>query len=934
MKKFSSLILMLLLTFGIFSTSLPQDYPATGNNTSNTNIFNIQNQNFDGQNFPSTFALATVVPGNGSTSGNGRAPQGSRRFINTKYIITSAEITASGLVGAVTSVGWRWNVPSPPAATAPTSQSATSTGNLRVYLKDTLGSAVTIAGTRIDTNGAGFTKVIDGTITIPTGLAEINIDVPVGGPGTSVYTPTPGSAVILIFVYRTTTAILPTPTGSPNVFCNNLGGNLLTYQSQTVGGDLGAASTFRPETRFGFNQLPDDVGISATNLLNGRIFSVGKSYDFTATVKNFGSNPQTIVPVSYTVDGGSPIGPVNTVGPIPSNGTENVTFSGGNALTGLAAGPHVIKIYSALAGDGNTGNDTLTININVLNKVTTYPLVETFTNPVDWTVLIENAVGGTALWGLDTARNPDGLAGNTIAKANFFSASIGRREVLRSPELDLTGLTNPIVNFYVAYRTFATEQDSLEVVVSTDGGLTFFSASTIYNKADLSVPSLATLTALTTLYRPTDQIQYRHETISLANVAGNTNVVIGFRAKSRFGNNLWLDNVIVSDADGLCTDNVIAPGPYNCNSAVTVDFLTVGLVAPVLVNNDNISINKSLSENSFVGNFVSTEGSLVVNSGIQTDNPTGGTLQVAQYDNDASVQGAGIAPNTTATAPDGTIFTPDVVYQDFWFNLTYTGNDKLGYANYEIDIDFTPLVFNNSDKVYIVKRTDRTGQWVALNTTRTGNILTAAGLNDFSDFAIAGDSVNNPLPVELTSFTSIINRRDVTLNWTTAKETNNSGFDIERNSNGTWSKVGNVTGNGTSSTPNSYSFSDRGLASGSYSYRLKQIDFNGNFEYFNLSNEVNIGIPSKFELSQNYPNPFNPSTTINYDLPFDSKVSIKLFDMSGKEVATLVNETRVAGYYTVNFNASNLSSGVYFYRISAEGSGNNFTATKKMMLLK
>lgn len=187
------------------------------------------------------------------------------------------------------------------------------------------------------------------------------------------------------------------------------------------------------------------------------------------------------------------------------------------------------------------------------------------------------------------------------------------------------------------------------------------------------------------------------------------------------------------------------------------------------------------------------------------------------------------------------------------------------------------------------------------------------------------------LPVELSSFVSTVTGNSVTLNWATSSETNNSGFDIERSSvNGTWSKIANVSGNGTSSVGHNYSYTDRNLSSGIYNYRLKQIDFNGNFEYFNLSNEVNIGLPLKYDLSQNYPNPFNPSTVINYDLPFDGNVSLKIFDMSGKELLTLVNEVKTAGYYSVKFNAANLSSGVYFYSISA----GNFTSTKKMMLLK
>ncbi|MFZ1321262.1 MAG: T9SS type A sorting domain-containing protein [Ignavibacteria bacterium] len=195
------------------------------------------------------------------------------------------------------------------------------------------------------------------------------------------------------------------------------------------------------------------------------------------------------------------------------------------------------------------------------------------------------------------------------------------------------------------------------------------------------------------------------------------------------------------------------------------------------------------------------------------------------------------------------------------------------------------------------------------------------------------------LPVELTSFTSSVINSVVVLNWGTSSELNNSGFDIERSdvkgqTSKVWTKIGSVTGNGTSTVGHNYSYTDRNLSSGTYSYRLKQIDFNGNFEYFNLSNEVNIGIPTKFELSQNYPNPFNPSTKINYDLPVDGKVSLIIFDLSGKEVKTLVNEVKTAGYYTVNFNGANLSSGVYFYRINLEGQGISFAEIKKMTLIK
>lgn len=191
-----------------------------------------------------------------------------------------------------------------------------------------------------------------------------------------------------------------------------------------------------------------------------------------------------------------------------------------------------------------------------------------------------------------------------------------------------------------------------------------------------------------------------------------------------------------------------------------------------------------------------------------------------------------------------------------------------------------------------------------------------------------------PLPVELSGFNAAVNNNFVTLNWTTSNELNNSGFDIERKSaNGEWSKIGFVNGNGTSTAPVTYMFNDKFLSTGKYNYRLKQIDFNGTYEYHNLVNEINIGVPEKYSLSQNYPNPFNPTTTINYEIPADGIVSLKLYDISGKEIKNLINEFKPAGYYSLQINAGDLPSGTYLYRLSAAGN-QDFSSTKKMILTK
>ena len=201
----------------------------------------------------------------------------------------------------------------------------------------------------------------------------------------------------------------------------------------------------------------------------------------------------------------------------------------------------------------------------------------------------------------------------------------------------------------------------------------------------------------------------------------------------------------------------------------------------------------------------------------------------------------------------------------------------------------------------------------------------------FSGLTYIWDGVCGLLPVEMSLFNFSVVRRDVKLNWTTATETNNSHFDVERSAvNGQWLKIGSVKGNGTTLSSMNYSFTDRELNTGKYNYRLKQIDFNGNFTYFNLNSEVNIGIPGKFDLLQNYPNPFNPSTIISYDLPYDVNLTLKIFDISGREVSTLVNEFQTAGYYSINFNSSNLASGIYIYNLTANG----LTLSKKMLLVK
>ncbi len=190
------------------------------------------------------------------------------------------------------------------------------------------------------------------------------------------------------------------------------------------------------------------------------------------------------------------------------------------------------------------------------------------------------------------------------------------------------------------------------------------------------------------------------------------------------------------------------------------------------------------------------------------------------------------------------------------------------------------------------------------------------------------------VPVELSSFTANVSNGNVVLNWITATETNNKGFEVQRSNGGEYQTIGFVQGNGTSTQQHSYTYSDQNVANGAYNYRLRQVDFNGASEYSQVV-EVSINNPVEFNLAQNYPNPFNPSTKINYSLAVDSKVTLKIFDILGQEVTVLLNENIAAGNHNVTFDASKLNSGVYLYKIEANGvDGSSFTSVKKMILTK
>jgi hypothetical protein len=287
------------------------------------------------------------------------------------------------------------------------------------------------------------------------------------------------------------------------------------------------------------------------------------------------------------------------------------------------------------------------------------------------------------------------------------------------------------------------------------------------------------------------------------------------------------------------------------------------------------------------------------------------------------------ASNTVSrTTNGGTTWTAQATTMGLVSGLEYIHNTPIAYAAGANGL-FTSL--------------DNGATWTTdLVPTGTANLLSVR-FNESGTVGFAGGAggvllkniVPPVVPVEFTAFNATVGSGKVNLSWSTATESNNQGFEVQRKVNdiedAQFITVAFKQGAGTTTLSQNYFFTDdlTGIEANSVSYRLKQIDFDGRYAY---SEEILIDnvAPDKFELAQNYPNPFNPVTTINYQLPVSGHVTLKVFDALGKEVSTLVNETKTGGRYSIEFDGSQLSSGVYFYELRS----GNFVSVKKLLLMK
>jgi predicted outer membrane repeat protein len=401
---------------------------------------------------------------------------------------------------------------------------------------------------------------------------------------------------------------------------------------------------------------------------------------------------------------------------------------------------------------------------------------------------------------------------------------------------------------------------------------------------------------------------------------------------------------------------------------------------------NNESSSPELYNCVFINNESTTYGGAFYNKTLSSP-----TIVNCTFTNNNSNYGGAIANNATNATY---ACTPTIINSIFWGNTASSGNEiynnnstpAISYCDIEgsggssswdanlgtndgNNIDSDPLFYDAGNVDYRITQSSpcveagddnansettdiRGGGRKLLSTdyTQVGTIdMGAYEHNTNTDPA-------SPTPVELVSFYYEIvegtstNSTAILLKWETATEINNYGFEIEKSvassqiSEKEWKVLSFTEGHGNSNSPKYYEYLDETPIVDSVEYRLKQIDTDGAFTYyaqtltvseFGVTGVENV-IPKEFSLSQNYPNPFNPSTTIKYGLKTDSNVRLTIYNIIGQEVATLVNQKQQAGNYSVNFDASNLASGAYIYRISATSTGSvtDFVSVKKLLIMK
>ncbi len=301
--------------------------------------------------------------------------------------------------------------------------------------------------------------------------------------------------------------------------------------------------------------------------------------------------------------------------------------------------------------------------------------------------------------------------------------------------------------------------------------------------------------------------------------------------------------------------------------------------------------------------------------------------------------------NDAGTTMYGSPFTDGALTIDKRHNMNWiiSGGDGINFGLTTVSLRLEGMGIPDITSLSDLSLVLSTGASGGLFSSATGTTSDASvnrttmSLPDLNNTFYFGSTNGNALPVTITEFYSVVNQNNAFLYWSTSAELNNSGFELQRSEDRTqWKPIGFIKGNNTTNELNSYSFSDKNLKTGKYYYRLKQIDYNGNYEFFDLASTVSIGKPVNSDAFQNYPNPFNPSTNISFSIANDSYVQLYVYNITGEVVKNLIDGNLNAGYNSINFNGEGLASGVYFYRIIVKNPEGNIILSKikKMLLIK
>ncbi len=338
-------------------------------------------------------------------------------------------------------------------------------------------------------------------------------------------------------------------------------------------------------------------------------------------------------------------------------------------------------------------------------------------------------------------------------------------------------------------------------------------------------------------------------------------------------------------------------------------------------------LSSLLSNTQVIGEILPSYARTLTFRLVARDNrPAGGGVNYAQM----QFQVDGNSGPFVVTSPNTNVSWPGLSTQTVTWNVANTNIAPVNCANVNI------LLSVDGGQTYpfvLASNTPNDGsETVTLpdNQTNTARIKVEAVDNVFFDISNVNFAITTAIPVELVSFTALVVDNGILLSWSTATETNNAGFTIERGTDSeNFSDIGFIAGKGTTTETQIYSYLDNSVKTGKYYYRLKQTDYDGTFKYLNVVS-AEVGLPTKFVLEQNYPNPFNPTTKISWQTPVAGWQTLKIYDALGNEVTTLVNEFKEAGVHELEFDASNLASGIYLYKLTA----GNFVQTKKMILNK